>query len=194
MAASVWMKSWYVGTFSPDAELAPLGGDDARRDGVLHAQRVADGQDPLADLDHGGVAQGDEGQVLGVDLEKGQVGLGIGPDDLGLEVLALEGRDRVLDRVLGDMVIGQDVAVGRDEESRPLDRAPVILGLARRGAAEEPVPEIFEGELVLEFLGFPAFGLVLADDLDDRGPDLLRDPDEVEVRPELGRGGGVKVR
>jgi hypothetical protein len=59
---------------------------------MLHAQGIADGQDPLADLDQGGVAQLDERQVPGLDLEEGQVGLRVGPDDLGIIVLALEGR------------------------------------------------------------------------------------------------------
>ena len=180
----------------PGGELAPFGGNDARRHGVLHAERVADGQDPLADPDQGGIAQGGEGQVLGLDLEEGQVGLGVEPDDLGLVFLPLEGRDGILDRILGDVVIGQDVAVRRDEEPRPLDHAPIILGLglAGRGPAEEPVPEIVEGELVLEALLLSRLLLMLADDLDDRRPDLLRDPDEIEVRPDLGSRGGIEVR
>ena len=122
--------------------------------------------------------------------------MGSSPDDLGLVFLPLEGRDRILDRVLGDVVIGQDVAVGRDEEPRPLDDAPIILGLglAGRGPAEEPVPEIVEGPLVLEALLLSRLFLMLADDLDDRRPDLLRDPDEIEVRPDLGSRGGIEVR
>ena len=183
-----------MGDVHAHAELAALGGDDARRHRVLHAQGVADRQDPLADLDQGGIAQGGEGQVLGLDLEEGQVGLGVEPDDLGLVFLPWRVVIDVLDRVLGDVVVGQDVAVGRDEEARALDHAPEFLGLARGGTAEEPVPEVVEGELVLEALLVPGLFLVLADDLDDRRTDLLGDADEVEVRPDLGGRGGVQVR
>ncbi len=148
-------------------------------------KRIADGQNPLADLDQGGVAQLDERQVLGLDLEEGQVGLRVGPDDLGIIVLALEGRHRVLYGVLGDVVVGQDVAVGADEEARPLDGAPVFF-IPRRGPVEEAVPEIIERPLVVGSL-LAGLLLVLADDLDHGRSDLLRDLDEVEVRPDLRR-------
>ena len=86
MAASVWMKSSIVGRLPPTPSWRPLALTMPGRDGVLHAQRIADGQDPFADLDLARVAELGEGRVLGLDLDQGDVGLGVGADDLGRRI------------------------------------------------------------------------------------------------------------
>jgi hypothetical protein len=69
---------------------AVLGGDDAGGDGLGEGEGAADGEDPVADLGAVGVAELDGGQRLGrVDLDDGDVGLGVDADDLGGTALSL---------------------------------------------------------------------------------------------------------
>ena len=82
MAASVWMKSWYVGTLPPRPSWRPLALTMPAVTVCSMPERVADGQDPFADLEQGRIAQLGEGEVLGLDLEEGQVGPGIEPETL----------------------------------------------------------------------------------------------------------------
>ena len=60
------------------------------------------------------------GQVVGVDLEDGHVGVGVGAHHLGLELPAVEQPDGDLLGALHHVVVGQDVAVRRDDEAEPL--------------------------------------------------------------------------
>ena len=161
------------------AELAAFGADDSRRDGVLHAQRIADGQDPFADLDLGRIAQLGEGQVLGLDLDQGHIGPRIGPDDLGLVFVALGGEDFDFLAVLDDVVVGDGVAVGADEKARPLDGHFLGLG-PRLGAAEETIPKIV-GRAVRECPSVDLSFDLVAFDLEDGRADLVRDLDEIQV-------------
>ena len=74
-----------------DAEVRAAGGaDDAHGDALADAERIADGQGVVADLDFRGVADGDGGQIAGVDLHDRKIALGVGSDDFGF-VLALIG-------------------------------------------------------------------------------------------------------
>ena len=111
-----------------DAALAPtrqslerpaLGAHDAGgdREGEPLTQRVTDRQHPFAHPGVVAVAQGHRRQALGVDLEHGHVGIGVGSDDLGLELTAVEQPDRDLLGTLDHVIVGQDVAVGGDHET-----------------------------------------------------------------------------
>ena len=83
-----------------------------------HAQRVADGQHPIADLQPVGVGQLHSRQVLRLNLEQGDIDQRIKADDLGPISAAI--REGDLDGVgIGDdVVIAQDVAVGTDDRTR----------------------------------------------------------------------------
>ena len=136
MAASVWMKSWMLRSLASGSARRPaLGADDARGDGERQvlAERIADGQHPLADPRGVAVAQRRGSEVVGVDLEHGQVGARIGADDLGLELTPVEQPDRHLVGAVHDVVVGQDVAVLGDDEARaralPEIRAPLARGI-----------------------------------------------------------------
>ena len=69
--------------------------DDALRHGALEAERRADRDDLLADLEVIGAAERRRGQAaLAVGLDDGEVGLGVGADDRRLGVRAVVERDR----------------------------------------------------------------------------------------------------
>ncbi len=157
---------------------------------MLHAQGVADSQDPFADPDLGRVAQDRNRKVLAADLDQGQVGPGVGAHDLGRVVVALDGDNLDLGGVLHEVVVGQDEAVGRDEEARAHGRGSVFLFPAA-GLAEEPVPEVVEGRII-ESERLPLFH-PFALDLDHGRADVGRDLGEVQVSPDF-RGRGVEVR
>ena len=94
-------------------ERAALGAHDAGGHGEREAlaQRVADGQHPLADPGVVTVAERHGRQVLRVDLHDGHIGVGIGADHLGLELPAIEQPDRDLLGAFDDVVVGEDVPV-----------------------------------------------------------------------------------
>ena len=154
-------------------ELTPLGGDDAGGNGELRLQGVANGQDPLSDPNRGGVTQGEEGEALPFDFQEGEIRLGVGPDDLGLVFVPIEGRNRDLLGLLHDMVVRDDVPVGADKEARSeaLDRDITLLG-----DAEKTAPEITEKVVVTEGgAAASALGLheTLGEDLHHSGSDFL---------------------
>ncbi len=72
-------------------DLAVDGGDDARGQRAIEPERVADGDDRVADLDVRGVAerQGVQGARGKVDLEDREIGRGVGADDLRARTLSL---------------------------------------------------------------------------------------------------------
>src|SRR3954453_19002221 len=111
------------------AESPPLGAHDTRRDGEGEpfAQRIADRQHPLADSGVVAIAQRHRRQLGGVDLEHRHVGIRIGADDLGLELAPIEQPYGDLLGALHDVVVGQNVAIGRDDE--PGAAALLDLGL-----------------------------------------------------------------
>src|SRR5262249_53163658 len=95
-----------------------LGADDAVGHGAGPAERGADGQDAVADLHGPAVAQFEGGQVaLGVDADDGQVGLGVDLDLLGREPAAVGQHDLDLVGAVDDVVVGQDDALGVDDEA-----------------------------------------------------------------------------
>ena len=113
-------------------------GDDAGRQRAVQAERVADRDRRVADLDVLGRAQRQrlEVQALGVDLQQREVGRRVRADDLGLDRLLVGelDRDRVLGRAVDDVVVGEDVAGGVDDEARsPSPRSSARRRTGRTG-------------------------------------------------------------
>src|SRR4051794_35051668 len=97
-------------------------GDDALGDRPLQAERAADGDGGLAWDDLAGVGDGERLEaardLAGIDLEHGEVGRGVGADDVGGDrraVLAEPDDDAA--GAFDDMVVGHDRAVGGDDEA-----------------------------------------------------------------------------
>ena len=98
--------------------VAPQRGDDAERDGLADAERVADRQHHVSDARLLHVAEHDHRQAPGLDPDHGEVGFGIGADDIGRRLAAIGQADLDLVGALDHVVVGQDVAVGADDHAR----------------------------------------------------------------------------
>ena len=102
------------------ADVAALGRDNAGGHGAAKAVRIADRHHPVADSRHL-LGETHERVVAGlVDLDHGDVGLRVGADDLGVEGLAVIHSHGDGLGVLHHMIVGDDVAVGGNEEARAL--------------------------------------------------------------------------
>ena len=142
---------------------AVLGGDDAGGDGLRKRKWAADGLDPVADLGGVGVAQfNGRKRRAGVDLDDGKVGGLVDADDAGgtAKILSVGiGGELDVDFVgfVDDVVVGDDVALGIDDEAgaeRFLHLAIVgaVIGAAGRLAAKEAVEEVLKVVLSLSLL------------------------------------------
>ena len=97
---------------------ATLRADDAERYGraSLEGQRVAHGDDPIANARIVGVAPLDYGKgVLRLYLEDGDVGDYIAANYLSVVSLAVGQMDADAYYVLNDVIVGDDVAIGADD-------------------------------------------------------------------------------
>ena len=92
---------------------------------MADAEGIADREDDVAHLELVAVAERRSGEPGGVNLDDGDVGLGVAADDRSLEFAPrFAERDFHLVGVFDDMVVGQNVAVGRDNDTR----AEALLG------------------------------------------------------------------
>ena len=150
IGASVWMKS--SNAASPPRRRTPLGADDAHRHGLADAERVAHRQHDVADAHGVGVAERQRLQVGAIDLHDRQIARLIRADHLGLEAAAVGQLDVHLLGAVDDVVVGQDVAVGPDDDAgaqaafTPLGHLPAAPAL----------PELVAEELTQSFGKFLA--------------------------------------
>src|SRR5262249_8111201 len=102
---------------------------DARRDCAAEPKRVADRDDPIADLCLITVAEADirEGFAR-IDLEHRQVGAWVAPDDFGGVFGAVLRCYLNLAGVADDMVVGHNVALGIDDKAGA-ERDPLYLAV-----------------------------------------------------------------
>ena len=114
--------------------------DDAERDRLVeHAERIADRQHPLGDLQLRRIAPGQRRQVAGVDLEHRQVGRLVDADDLRRAARACPASvtETSAPRVADDVAVGEDVAVGRDDDAGAEALLQPVAITERALAAEE---------------------------------------------------------
>jgi hypothetical protein len=96
---------------------AGQGRDDAVGHGLADAERIAQGQDQVADLQLLLVVDGHDRQLLalGVDLQHGQVGARIVQQHRGRELAAVGQLDGDVAHALDIVVVGDDHPVGADD-------------------------------------------------------------------------------
>ena len=120
-----------------DAErVAAERADDAGGHRLADAERIADRQHDVADLQPVGVAEGDHRQLVEVDLEDGDVRFGVAADRprLGAAPVAEQHLDIV--GALDHVVVGEQVAGRRDDHARA-EADLALLGHLPGPVAEE---------------------------------------------------------
>ena len=171
--------------------------DDAGRHRAAEAERVADGEHPVADarvllreLDER------EGLAVGLDLDQGNVGARVGADQRRRIFVAVLHRDGDVLGVLDHVVVGHDEAVRRDEEARALRQSRRRLLLLLRHAFAELLEEVVE-RVVLGQIGHARDLVVLGDlgvaldvDADHRGANPGDEVGEGQRRAPLGHVDG----
>ncbi len=112
--------------------------DDAVRDRLADAERIADRQHHVADQKLVGVRQFQHRKLLARRLQPqhGQIGAAVLQDDLGLELALVGERDLHLVGALDDVVVGHDQARRVDDHARA-ERALHLLRRTVAGNAEE---------------------------------------------------------
>src|SRR5205807_5113701 len=125
-----------------EAERAAFGGDDADGERVFELERVADGDGPVTLANAVGVAQRNARQRLpSLDFQESDVGGRIAADDLRIArvaAVAVLVRAPVHLHFAGafdDMVVGDDVAVGRNDEARSAGDLLALVIFLRRAVA-----------------------------------------------------------
>ncbi|GAV36779.1 hypothetical protein ROTAS13_04467 [Roseomonas sp. TAS13] len=100
------------------ADVAAAGRDHARRDGAAEAEGIAHRHHPVARAGLVGIAQLQERQVAaGIDLQQRQVGALVAAHDPGRQLAPVIQRHLHRGGVLHDMVVGDDMALGIDQEA-----------------------------------------------------------------------------
>jgi len=97
--------------------LAANRADDAGGDGLGKPERRADGDDPFADLELRGVSEAGAGKVGGADVDDGEVGECVLADEGSLKLAIVREGDGDLLGALDHVGIGDDVAVGTDDDA-----------------------------------------------------------------------------
>ena len=118
----------------PGADIAAPRGDDAGGHGGADAERVADGQDPVADLDLPAITPVHVGELLvGGDADDGDVGDRVDAHDPAGQIFAVLQGNRDARGPADDVAVGHDDAGGVDDEAG----AGAADGLAAEAVAED---------------------------------------------------------
>ncbi len=119
---------------------------DAVGDGLADAERIADGEHHVADLQRVGIAEIGRGEALAavLDAQHGEIGARILEDEIGVEFALVGESDLDLVRILDDVIVGDDEAGGVDDDAgaqRALDLLARAAGAAAKEAAEDRIVE-----------------------------------------------------
>ena len=169
IAASVWMKE--------RKSLMPIGarqaGDDAAGDGLADAERIADRQHEIADLELIAVADLQHRQALamGVELEHGEIGALVGEQEVRLEFASIGEHHGDLLRIADDVVVGDDEAGGIEDDAG----AQRLLDALARHAERRLIAEEATEERIVEERGRPTAAPddAAREDIDHRRRHLL---------------------
>src|SRR6266699_2240878 len=156
-------------------QAAAFGADNARGDGAVKAERRADRDDPFADFEPVRIAHPYGGQPGGVDLDQREIGASVRADDASLEFALVGQANGDLIRGVHYVRVGENVAVGTDDEARTERTALEIaraLSAGPRRARDEAPEEIVERIVFLEVRNLrrsTAFAYLSGADIDDGG-------------------------
>ncbi len=173
-------------------------GDDPLRHRLADAERIADRDDEIADLERVGIAHLEHRKIVAaLDAQHGEIGARIAQRDLGVELALVRQRDPHVGHVFDHVIVGHDQARRIDEDARP-ERLLHPLALVP-AAAEEPL----ENRIVEQGIARRRLDPRRVD-VDDRGRGLLHDRREGETHlgralrrgllDRVGQGGGAEER
>jgi hypothetical protein len=108
------------------------------------AERIADGQHPVAHTQAVRHAKSDGRQFGGIDLQDSQIGFRIAADDFGRQRAVVRQRNLDLVCALHHMMVGQNVAIGADDHAR------AQVGNLLRARIESFAEEMPENRIVHE--------------------------------------------
>ncbi len=138
-----------------DADVGAAGrADDPDRHRLVEAERVADGDRPLAHPERVGVPERRDREIaLRLEPDDGEVGLRVGADDAA-RVLSLRSEaDGDAVGSLDDVEVGEDVAALVDDHAGAEARQAELAARAGSSAPEESLEEFPEGRIVGEEAG-----------------------------------------
>ena len=103
-----------------------LGRDDAHGHGLAHTEGISDREHDIADAKFLTVGERHRRQLRRLNLDHGDVGLGIGTDHFGDKLTVVRQRDFQLIGTFHDVIVGKNVAVGGDDDSRAHPLLPTL--------------------------------------------------------------------
>ena len=123
-----------------------------------HSERIADRQERITNLEFIAVAINGGGQILGINLEDGDVGRRVGPDDFGVILFLCRGQcDFHAFGPFDDVVRREDIAVRSND--RP-GAEPLGFLFSRRELAKAVSEKLAENGIIQKWVR----GLPFADD------------------------------
>src|SRR6267378_499845 len=178
-------------------QAAALGADNARGDGAVETERRADCDDPFPDLEPVRIAHPYGRQPGGIDFDQREVGASVRADHARLEFALVGQANGDLIGGIDHMRVGENVAVGADDEARAERTALEIaraLSAGTRRARDEAPEEIVERIVLLKIRNLrrsAAFAHLSGADIDDGGALPLGEIGEIGQLASLGeeRGG-----
>ena len=157
------------------------GTDDAAGHRLADAERIANREHHIADLEFVAVREFNRGQVRAIDLQHGDVGLRIFADNLGRKFASITERHLHLVGVFHDVIVGEQITVLGDDHA---GAKPVLFGHGHiaPASAEESIKVVTEKapqpRIVRKLIRQLMCGILdRAGDVnpDDAGRDLLHD-------------------
>ena len=126
------------------AERAVAGRNDACRHREALAKRVAHGHHPVAHPHQVTVAELHEGQrFVTFNLQQGDIGLGVGANQFGIQGFARIELDLDFVGPFDDVIVGHDIAIFGNHETRSQGLAPARLRIVALTVAVLEIPEEF---------------------------------------------------
>ena len=148
--------------------IAPQRADDAHRNRLADAERVADGKDHVTHAHLFHAAQRDGGEVVERDLEHREVGFGVAADQLGARLAAVGKGDFDLVGPVHHVMIRENIAFAAHNHTRAKARDRVLPHCAAAVAKEIPEQRIIEARIAILLL------FLAGKNADDRRHRLLR--------------------
>ena len=147
-AAGVARIDGYVGLDEGNVliarQLTALGGHNAGSDRVVQTEGATDGGHPFADLQFVAVAHREVRQILGFDLDDGDVGLGIRTEHFAREFTIVGETHFDFVGAVNNVVVGKNQTVGADDEARTRAAAfRFLTGTAAKGEGKAKAAEDF---------------------------------------------------